>query len=183
MVLRVWLVIVLCIASTASWAQFQTFRAGSVLVLDETSLLTQSKLGQDILSLEQSEQAEITTAGRLVTEQLEAEEALLTEQRLTLSHEEFRVLADAFNEKVETVRDSEAAVRVAQLTRVEARRRAFFQFISPQLEGMLRKYGAAAIIDRRYVLLSNPVLDITQELITLLDEAYEQNPDMIDLGN
>ena len=48
--------IILSLSCTGAWAQFDTIRTGSVLVLDQASLFTTSKLGQDILVLEQSEQ-------------------------------------------------------------------------------------------------------------------------------
>ena len=119
----------------------------------------------------------------MLTEELEAEEADLTERRSQMDNAAFRVLADAFNDKVEAARASQTAIDEAQLVRVEARRRAFFQFIVPQLGEMIQKYNAAAIIDRRSVLLFDKNLDITQETIALLDALYEENPDMIDLGN
>lgn len=183
MIFRVILIAFLGLYGSVSMAQFQTLRSGSILILDQPSLLTRSKLGQAILSLEQSEQAAILEAGHQVTQQLENEEADLTQQRATLTPDEFRVLADAFNDKAEAARASQNAIDAAQLARVENRRRAFFQFIGPQLAEMMQRFGASAIFERRSVLLFDKNLDITQETIALLDAAYEENPDMIDLGN
>jgi len=183
MIFRVIFITLLSFYGSVSVAQFQTLRSGSVLILDQPSLLTLSKLGQAILQLEQSEQAAILEAGQLLTQELEAEEAELTQRRAALTNEEFRVLADAFNDKAEAARASQNAIDTAQLARVDARRRAFFQFIGPQLAEMMQKFGAAAIFERRSVLLFDKNLDITLETIALLDAAYEENPDMIDLGN
>ena len=183
MVFRLLLIAFLGFSGSAAWAQLQTLRTGSILVLDQSSLLTRSKLGQDILELERAEQAAILDAGQLVTQELETEEAELTELRKTLENDEFRMLADAFNDRVELARASQNAIDDAQLLRVETRRREFFQSILPQLTNIIQKYGAAAIIDRRSVLLFDKNLDITLETIELLDEAYAENPDMIDLGN
>ncbi len=183
MFIKAFLIIFLSLASTASFAQFQTLRTGSILVLDQASLLTQSNLGRAILALEQSEQAEILENGHLVTLELEAEERELTKIRASLAIEDFQVLADAFNDKVEATRASQTEVVEVQKSRVEARRRAFFQFIGPQLAELIQKYSAAAIIDRRTVLLFDKNLDITLETIAVLDAAYAENPEMIDLGN
>ncbi len=183
MIFRLLLVAVLCLSGSMGWAQFQTLRSGSILVLDQPALLIRSQLGQAILALEQSEQAAILELGRQTTQLFEAEEAELTTQRLVLSNEDFRLLADAFNIKVEAARAEQTSRDEAHLTRIEARRRAFFQFIVPQLGELIQKYGAAAILDRRNVLLFDKNLDITLETIALLDKAYEENPEMIDLGN
>ncbi len=183
MIFRVIFIALLSFYGSVSAAQFQTLRSGSILILDQPSLLTRSKLGQAILLLEQSEQTAILEASHLLTQELEAEEAILTQQRATLTNEEFRELADAFNDKAEAARASQNAIDSAQLVRIESRRRVFFQFIGPQLAEMMQKFGASAILDRRSVLLFDKNLDITLEVIALLDAAYEENPDMIDLGN
>lgn len=175
--------IILSLSCTGAWAQFDTIRTGSVLVLDQASLFTASKLGQDILVLEQSEQIQILEESQLITLELQAEETALTEQRAIMPNDDFRVLADAFNEKVETIRASQIAIDDAHLKDIEARRRAFFQYIVPFLAELLKTHGASVIIDRRSVLLFDKSLDITAETIALLDKVYEENPDMINLGN
>jgi len=177
------LIVVLWLGMSFGWAQAQSLRTGSILLLDQASLLSSSKLGQDILALEQSEQIAIFENNDGIIAELEAEEAFLTEQRLILPADEFRMLANQFDEKVEAVRATQIDIDQQQLARVDNRRRAFFQFIVPQLGELIQQYGSAAILDRRSVLLFDKNLDITLETIALLDQAYEANPDMINLGN
>jgi len=42
----------------------------------------------------------------------------------------------------------------------------------------LQKYMAGAILDRRSVLLFDKNMDITDEAIALLDDAFAKNPNM-----
>lgn len=171
------------VASHDVAAQVATVRTGNILVLDQASLLTGSQLGKDILALELAEQETIIAAGQQINSAYEAEEQFLTEQRDILPPDEFRILAEAFNDKVEETRAEQSAGDEAQLARIEARRRAFYQAILPYLGEIIRRYNASAILDRRSVLLFDKNLDITLETIALLDQEYAQNPDMIEFEN
>ena len=177
--------IVLWVLLSAGFVQaqeaFPTYQSAMILIVNQDALFSGTALGQDILQREQEERDALIEISRAIGERFVQEEKDLTEQRDRLSPEDFRGLADAFDDKVVKARADQEADDARLLANIEARRRAFFQSIAPVLAGILRRYNAVAIIDRRSVLLFDRNLDITSEAIELLDKAYSENPEMINL--
>ncbi len=161
--------------------EFPTVVPTSILIVNQDALFSGTRLGQDIMVLEQKEQDDLVEVGRRIGAAFEQEEQSLTELRDTLPADEFRLLADAFDEKVVNARSEQEASDNTLIANIEARRRAFFQVIAPVLAGLMQKYSATAIIDRRSVLLFDRNLDITSEAIELLDQVYSESPEMINL--
>lgn len=155
--------------------------ATSVLLVNAEALFANTRLGQDILALDEQERNALIEDGRKMGRDFEAEEQSLTEMRDTTPADEFRVLADAFDAKVVAARQQQALLDSTLRANIEARRQAFNRLLSPILQRVMRKYRAAAIIDLRTVLAFNPSMDITNEAIELMDDAYTQNPDMLNL--
>jgi len=176
--LIIWFMLV---ANSGLAQDFPTFQSTPILVVNQDALFSGTELGQDVLKREQEERDALIEVSREIGANFVAEEKNLTELRDTLSPEEFQILATAFDEKVVKARTEQEANDSRLLANIEARRRAFYQAIAPVLAGILRRYNAVAIIDRRSVLLFDRNLDITNEAIELLDRAYSENPDMINL--
>ena len=85
--------------------------------------------------------------------------------------EAFRALADAFDQKVQRIRDEQdAKQRDLQALRDEERA-AFLESITPILSGVAREHGALAVLERRNVLLSADSIDITQLVIERIEAA------------
>ena len=181
--LRLFITFLLGLWVTIGQAQdFPTYQTTTnILIINQDALFSQTVLGQDILNLEQQDRDALIEEGRRIGADFVSEELELTTLRDTLSADEFRALATAFDEKVEKARAEQEANDSTLIANIEARRRSFFQIIAPALAGLMQKYGAAAIIDRRSVLLFDRNLDITSEAVELLDKAYSENPDMINL--
>ena len=182
--MRLFLAIWLCLISGQIMAQdFPYFgvSATSVLIVDQESLLTRTELGQQILALEELEQNTLIEEGRKIGLQFEQEEQALTVQRDTLPADEFRILAENFDAKVVNARQQQAILDATLLANIEARREAFNRVLGPILQRILRKYRAAAIVDKRWVLAFDPSMDITSEAIALLDAAYRNDPNLINL--
>ncbi len=159
---------------------FPTYGAPSILIINQEALFSETALGQDILALEQHEQEVLIAEGRRIGAAFEAEEKDLTLQRDTLPPDEFRRLADAFDEKVVAARREQETNDATLIANIEARRRTFFKAVVPILAALMQRYSAAAIVDQRSVLLFDRNLDITSEAIDLLDRAYADDPGMLE---
>lgn len=171
--------------SFAGMVQAQEFPVfggvSSILIINQEALFSETRLGKDILAIEQQERDALIEEGRRIGAAFVREEQELTRMRDTMPPEEFRALAEAFDEKVVKARAAQEANDSTLIANIEARRLAFFQVIAPVLAGLMQKYQATAIIDSRSVLLFDRNMDITREAIDLLDKAYNENPDMLNL--
>ncbi len=172
-----WLVFV---AGPTYGQTFPTYGATNILIINQDALFANSELGKDILALEQQEQEALIAEGQRIGAAFEAEEKDLTLRRDTLPPDEFRELADAFDQKVIAARAEQEANDNNLIANIEARRRTFFKAVVPVLARLMQKYSASAIIDQRSVLLFDRNLDITSEAIELLDITYKEDPGMLE---
>jgi Skp family chaperone for outer membrane proteins len=142
-----------------------------ILVVDPERLFEETRLGQSITARLQEEREELIALNRKLEAELEAEERALTEQRDTTSAEEFRDLADAFDEKVQQIRaDSQRRVREHERNRERAPLD-FMRQVEPVLVELMREAGASVIMDRRTVLLQADVVDITSAAVQRIDAS------------
>jgi Skp family chaperone for outer membrane proteins len=142
-----------------------------VLTIDADRLLAESAFGRALA-------AEVDTAARALADEnrrieadLLAEEGDLTERRGMMSPDEFRPMADAFDEKVQRLRaDQDEKERALADLREEGRQR-FFREAVPVLSEIVREQGALVLLDRRDVFLSADAIDITDVAIARIDAA------------
>jgi Skp family chaperone for outer membrane proteins len=142
-----------------------------VLTIDADRLLAESAFGRALA-------AEVDTAARALAEEnrrieadLLAEEKDLTERRGMMSPDEFRPMADAFDEKVQRLRaEQDQKERGLADLREEGRQR-FFREAVPVLSEIVRERGALVLLDRRDVFLSADAIDITDVAIARIDAA------------
>ncbi|WP_306114087.1 MULTISPECIES: OmpH family outer membrane protein [unclassified Roseovarius] len=140
-----------------------------ILVLDPDKLFAETLLGQRINREYLAEREKLIARNRKIEAELEAEELALTEQRAQKTPEEFRDLADAFDEKVQEIRrDSERAVRDLERSRDRAPV-TFMRIVEPVLIQLMRETDGAVILDVRSVLLRADVVDITPLAIRRVD--------------
>lgn len=109
---------------------------------------------------------------------LEEEEKSLTERRSELTPDEFRKLADAFDEKVQKIRQEQAAKGRALNAVLDQEREVFLTAAAPVLESLMREAGAAVILDRRTVFVSASAVEITNDAIALLNETLGTGVDV-----
>ncbi|MBT8411559.1 MAG: OmpH family outer membrane protein [Octadecabacter sp.] len=134
---------------------------GGILVLDQDGLLRGSSFGQRIQGeLEAASQA-LAAENRRIEAQLSAEELDLTERRATMSPEEFRPLAEEFDERVEAIRAAQEAKSRDLTDQAEAAQARFFEMAFPILLDIVQSRGASVLMDNRAVLLSAETVDIT----------------------
>lgn len=146
-----------------------------ILVVDLDRIFRTSKIGVQItFELEQQLEA-LAAENRKIEQELETEETDLTTRRAELGAEEFRALADEFDQKVQAFR-AEQDTKQRELQRLtDAESSSFRERIAPILSAIGRERGAVAVMERRYVLLSADGIDITNEAITRINAAAEQN--------
>jgi Skp family chaperone for outer membrane proteins len=138
---------------------------GGVVTINQQALFENSAFGQASLQRLEERSRALQAENREIEEALEVEERSLTERRPQLSAEEFRAIANAFDEKVEGIRNAQDAKgrEIARLR--EADQQAFFGYAVPILVELLREKGAAVLLDQTAIVLSLDSVDITAEAI------------------
>ncbi|SHM23388.1 periplasmic chaperone for outer membrane proteins Skp [Roseovarius litoreus] len=142
-----------------------------VLVVNPDLLFAETRLGQRMTDELQTERDALIALNRDLEQQLESEEKALTELRAETSPEEFRRMADSFDQKVQQIReDSERRVRDLERSRSQAPV-TFMRIVEPILIEIMRDADAAVILDSRATLLSVDAVDITALAISRVDET------------
>ncbi|MFY2826500.1 OmpH family outer membrane protein [Ruegeria sp. MALMAid1280] len=141
----------------------------SVVTLSSERLFSDSAFGRRILSEIEAEGILLGEENERIVAELSREEKLLTERRATMTADDFRPLADAFDEKVQSHREGQRAKLDALARRSEEARQMFFELVQPVLIDLLRESGASIIIERSSVFLSSDRTDITDAAISRID--------------
>ncbi len=180
--IRVVLLVAGLLPATSGSAQTLGYSLGTPLApqvrtIDQDRLYFESRFGRrvqaDILSASQALEAENE---RLVA-QLSARELELTEARAGLPPEEFRALADAFNDEAEAIRDDQAR-KSREIARFqEAEQLRFFDAVGPLLNELIAELGAELLIDSRAVLIAGDGVDLTDEAIARVDTQLGDGAD------
>ncbi|MEP2642225.1 OmpH family outer membrane protein [Roseobacter sp.] len=142
-----------------------------ILTIDADKLFADSHFGQQTVAEFEARGAQLATENRTIEETLEQEEKALTEQRADMDPTEFRLLADAFDEKVQTTRRTQDAKTRDLNLDFEQRRNVFLNAAAPVLETLMREAGAVVIMDKQSVLLSSNAIDITVAAIDRLNDV------------
>lgn len=172
---RFWpaLLVVAAIAATAIpvGAQQLGFAQNAILTISADRLFNDSAFGRRVAREIEAESAILAAEFRRIEAELSEEEQRLTELRPTMEPEQFRKLADAFDEKVQKIRETQDAKARALTQRPEEARNAFFEAARPVLAGLMRETGASVILERNTVFLSTNATDITDQAIARIDAA------------
>tara|TARA_R100000750_G_scaffold12970_2_gene8315 strand:- start:945 stop:1565 length:621 start_codon:yes stop_codon:yes gene_type:complete len=148
-----------------------------ILVIEFERVFSESAFGRRVNNeIEQAGRA-IATENRRIEAELTEEERGLTDLRSTLAPDEFRKLADAFDEKVQRLRDEQDTKARALGARTDEARRRFLTVAQPVLEGLLREAGATLILERRTVLVAADSIDISDRAIARIDAQIGDGAD------
>ncbi|MQY41344.1 OmpH family outer membrane protein [Epibacterium sp. SM1969] len=140
-----------------------------VLTLRSDVLFNESAFGQRIAREIDAEGAVLTAENRRIEAELRAEEQELTRRRPDMAPEDFRRLADAFDEKVQQNRRAQDT-KLSEINQMnEDARREFLTVSLPVLQEIMREAGAGAILEKSNVFLSSDAADITQLAIQRVD--------------
>lgn len=167
----VWLILVCLLAALPAAAQQIGLPQSPILTISSERLFAESVFGKRVAQEIEAEGQLLAAENRRIEAELTAEEKALTERRPGMSPEEFRALADAFDEKVQTIRKTQdAKARRLNQQRDEARA-AFFDAARPVLAEVMREAGAGVILERASVFLSANATDVTDLAIGRMDAA------------
>ncbi|WP_439138255.1 OmpH family outer membrane protein [Roseicyclus sp.] len=157
--------------------------APAIAIIDQERMLTGSRYGQRIQQEVEEAGAALVAENRRIEAQLSEEELRLTALRATMPADEFRPLAQDFNQRVEGIRAAQEAKSRALQAQAEAARVQFFELAFPVLVDLMRMRGAVVLMDNRAVLLSVEGIDITEAAILRIDTEIGAGGDapLIDL--
>lgn len=169
------LLLALPLAGRAQTPQEQTTAPASVVqesvvvTLDQEQLFLATRYGKALQSRFEAESAALLAENRKIDTELETEERALTARRATMTAQDFRPLADAFDQKANTLRTTqEAKARDLARSRDE-NRQTFFQAVAPLLGDYMVERGAVVILDKSAIVVSLGSIDITAEVIARID--------------
>ncbi len=141
-----------------------------ILTIDQDRLFAETRLGGEALARLEKLAKDLAAENEQIENRLIAEESDLTALRATLPTDEFRALADAFDERVQKIRiEQDEKARLLNRQRDEERAR-FFNEIATLLSEIVREKGALVVVDRRDVFLSADRIDITDQAIERVNE-------------
>lgn len=143
----------------------------AILTIETDRLFTESAFGKRTANEIEAESAVLAAENRRIEAELTAEEKTLTARREEMEPEAFRALADAFDEKVQSIRRTQDAKARALNKRADKARVEFLQAARPVLEALMREAGAGVILERSSVFLSANATDITDLAIDRIDAA------------
>ena len=148
----------------------QSADAPGIATLNQERLYAGSDYGARVAQVLETASAELAAENRTIEARLMAEERELTEQRPDMDPDAFRERADAFDARVEEIRDTQRGKERRLAAAAEAARQRFFEMSVPILLQLLDDRGVDAILDSRAVILAPGSIDITDAAIARIDE-------------
>lgn len=142
-----------------------------ILTIDSERVFLESAFGQRVVREIEAQGEALTSENRQIEADLETEERDLTDMRATLAPEEFRVLANDFDEKVQQIRRAQAEKGRALSALLDKEREVFEQAARPVLERLMRDAGAAVILESGSAVASVSAIEITDDAIARLNET------------
>lgn len=148
-----------------------------IVTLDQEELFSGTRYGRALQAELDAQAAALVAENRKIDAALEAEETDLTNQRVTLSPEAFRPLADAFDVKANELRKAQDA-KSRELSRLrDQQRQDFFNSIGPIIGDYMVERGAVAVLDKSSVIVSLGSVDITKEIVARIDQRLGDGPE------
>ncbi len=166
------IVLLLAVATATATAQGDEQPvAGGILTIDPDRLFQETGLGQRLQAELDRLRSDLKAENGRLDQELIAEEAELAARRPAMPVDEFRALADAFNEKAEAIRAAQKEKLQNLTRRLEEDRQRFINAMRPILAQVIAERGGVIVIERRMVFLAADSVDITDELISRIDAA------------
>lgn len=170
MLLRFFLICVMAFGAVGQISgQEVDFAAGRTLVIDTAQLFNQSKFGIRAARLLEAADTQLAEENKSKVFALAEEEKQLTALRATMNAEKFRDLANEFDLKVQVTRDEQLSKAKSLSTQIETQRTTFLNAAAPILQALMLDVGASVLIERRNVVLSTNLADITAIAIAQID--------------
>ncbi|MCR9127504.1 MAG: OmpH family outer membrane protein [Rhodobacteraceae bacterium] len=170
--------VVWCACPVPARAQQLGVVQSPILTVESERLFSDSRFGLRVAREIQEQGARLAAENRRIEAELTEEERTLTEKRAQMQPDAFRLLADAFDEKVQTIRREQDAKARALTQRNEADRVRFLRAAVPVLEDLMREAGAAVVLERASVFLSANSTDVTDAAIARINAAIGDGEDL-----
>lgn len=141
-------------------------------LLDLERLLQETLWGQQVLATNHAAERALEAENESLAGQLAVEERALTDLRASLSPEEFRARADAFDARVEQIRTDRNQRSEALSRQSEQAVQRFFNAALPVLDQLMRDEGVVGLLRPEVMVLWVERLDITDLAIARMDGAF-----------
>lgn len=149
----------------------------SILVLSQDDLFKKSDPGRAILKIFEEKQSKLLAEAATIEQQLIMEEKNLTEQRGKLNSEDFQILAEQFDIKVEKMRKSRADKDKKLQKNFAIWRKKFVQIVLPIIREQMSRFNALVVLDsNNRGLIYDKKVDVTNVVIKRLNENFSRNP-------
>ena len=145
--------------------------ASPVVTLDQDALFSNSAFGQRVQRALEKDRAALAQENRRIEAALVQEELQLTQIREETPPGTFAEMADAFDRKVQQMREAQDSKSVQLQQRLDRERQTFLNEAGPVLAELVRRRGAYVVIDRNAILLAFDGVDITTEAVAAIDAA------------
>ena len=156
-------------AQTTNFPVYQ--QSMSIVSINREQLIQQSEYGRALIGSLSKQQTELAAENETLLKDLEREELELTGLRKTMSSEEFRPLADAFDAKVRGVRQAQDQKLVDLAKALENARFRFFRQAEGVIAKIMQENDIVFVLDENVVWLSRGG-DVTELVINRLNAAY-----------
>ena len=161
--------------------QNRVINKSSVLVLSQDDLFKKSVAGRALLKAFEEKQALLFSEASKVEQDFILEEQKLTDQRLIVTPEDFQVLADEFDSKVEKMRKFRTNKDKKLQQDFIRWRKKFVQIVLPIVRELMAQYEASVVIDTiNRGLIYDQNIDVTDIIIKRLDEEFLSNPRILE---
>ena len=151
--------------------------SSTVLVINSLKVFEKSNLGKDIISTFQKSANQLEKEANINVRKFEEEELELTKKGDKINKNEFNILAEDFDTKVQKTR-SLYGIKDSQLkTKMETWKKKFFEFSGRIIQPIMIRYKAFIVLDvNQQDLFFDNRIDITNQVISELDDLYSKDP-------
>lgn len=138
-----------------------------IVIIESDRLYEQSLFSQRVQQEQEARKAVLLAENRQIAAELAEEEKRLTEQRNSMEASDFRLLADAFDNRVEEIRRIQDEKERDIIRFAEEERIRFFQELVPVLERILNERGASIVLEKRSTFASSSALNVTDRTLAI----------------
>ena len=173
----IWLLFFTTYLSAATLNRDYQIIKSSILVLSQDDLFKKSDPGRAILEVFEQKQSKLLAEAATIEQQFIAEEKDLTQQRGKLNSEDFQILAEQFDIKVEKMRKSRADKDKKLQQNFAIWRKKFVQIVLPIVREQMSQFNALVVLDsNNRGLIYDKKVDVTDVVIKRLNEDFSRNP-------
>ncbi len=170
---KVFLIFISFIICSTSFADDKSL----IYTVDMTKLLKLTDPGRKIISENNSSRKRLQKENDTLESELLFEEKTLSNLRKTLTVEEFRKRATAFDQRVIAIRKEQARKEKVLNDEIRKQEAIFFKAIYPLLYAILTDRGGVILLDQTNVVLWDSSVDITAHAIDMINREFGNSID------